>query len=64
MEIDLHLQHDMNVTKHTFKIYSFNKDKLSLSQQLRRSRKSKIIWLLHINQIFFKEIQRHILTLI
>lgn len=58
MEIDLHLQHDINVTKYTFKIYSFKKGELSLSQQLVRSRKSKII--LHINQILFTEIQRHI----
>lgn len=62
MEIDLRLQHDINVTKYTFEIYSFKKGKLSLSQQLR-SRKSEITLLLHINQILLKKIQRHIRTL-
>lgn len=48
MEIDLYLQHDINVTKYTFKIYLFKKDKLFLSQQLRGSRKSKIMSLMPI----------------
>lgn len=59
MNVDLCLQ-NINVTKYTFKIYSFEKNKLSLSKQFRRGRKSKIIPLLLINQILLEEILRHI----